>query len=73
VSGISGTLSISLKILAFKYDKVSRVSPIFYLESVFGLFLDYFCFGIAFGALQFTGICLIFCMFGWKIAQALQN
>ena len=73
VSGLSGTFSISLKILAFKHDKVSRVSPIFYLESVFGLFLDYFCFGIAFGALQFTGICLVFCMFGWKIAQALQE
>jgi drug/metabolite transporter (DMT)-like permease len=57
-------------ILAFKNDKVSRVSPIFYTESVIGLFMDYFMFQVAFGALQFLGICLVFCMFGWKIALA---
>jgi len=73
VQGLSGTLSILLKILAFKFDKVSRVSPIFYLESVFGLFLDYFCFEIAFGGLQLAGIFLVFSMFGWKVAQAFKS
>lgn len=60
-------------ILAFKNDKVSRVSPIFYTESVIGLFLDYFMFQVTFGALQFLGMCLVFCMFGWKIALALKE
>ena len=49
VAGCANVLAASLKIFAFKNDKVSRVSPVFYSESVFGLLMDYFAFNVDFG------------------------
>ena len=49
LAGSSNVIASSLKILAFKNDKVSRVSPIFYSESVFGLLIDYLAFNVEFG------------------------
>jgi drug/metabolite transporter (DMT)-like permease len=51
VSGFSNVMSWLLKVLAYKHDRVSRVSTIFYLEAVFGLFLDYFAFNVTFNLL----------------------
>lgn len=49
MSGVTSTLGWVLKIIAFKYDRVSRVAPIFYVESVFSLMFDYFVFHVSFG------------------------
>lgn len=70
VAGCSNVIASSLKILAFKNDKVSRVSPIFYSESVFGFLIDYFAFNVEFGVMQLAGILLVFVMFGAKLFVA---
>lgn len=70
VAGCSNVIASSLKILAFKNDKVSRVSPIFYSECVFGLLIDYFAFNVEFGVMQLAGILLVFAMFGAKLFVA---
>lgn len=49
--GVSSFFSWVLKMVAFSNDRVSRVSPIFYLESVFSLMFDYFIFHVDFGLL----------------------
>jgi uncharacterized membrane protein len=51
MSGFSNILAWHFKITAFKYDRVSRVSPISYLESVFGLLIDRIIFSVDFGML----------------------
>ena len=56
-------LAWHLKILAFKYDRVSRVSPIFYLESAFSLFIDIIVFHVEFSALQVVGLVLVIGVF----------
>ena len=66
VTGIASTLAWILKMIAFKYDRVSKLSPIFYVESVFGLLLDYFVFQVEFSAVQLLGILLVFSMFSVK-------
>lgn len=67
MSGFSNILAWHFKITAFKYDRVSRVSPISYLESVFGLLIDRIIFSVDFGMLQVVGISLVFGMFVAKI------
>ena len=59
--------------IAYKNDRVSRVAPIFYLESVFSLIYDYFIFSISFGVTQMTGIIMVFTMFAAKIIVALRE
>ena len=71
LSGISNILSWHFKVTAFRNDIVSRVSPISYLESIFGLLIDAFVFNTAFGILQLVGIGLVFLMFLIKIGHAM--
>lgn len=59
--------------IAFKYDRVSRVAPIFYIESVFSLMFDYFVFSVQFGWMQMLGIALVFSMFTAKFVVAFLN
>ena len=66
LTGIVSTLAWILKMVAFKYDKVHRITPIFYIESVFGLLLDYFVFNVNFSVTQLGGILLVFTMFAIK-------
>lgn len=71
VSGCSNILAWHFKIQAFKNDRVSRVSPISYLESVFGLLIDRLIFDVDFGTTQLIGISLVFGMFIAKIYYSL--
>jgi len=71
VSGCSNILAWHFKIQAFKNDRVSRVSPISYLESVFGLIIDRVIFNVDFGMTQLFGISLVFGMFIAKIYYSL--
>lgn len=56
-----------LKQKAFKNDKITRVYPIFYTESVFCLLADLTLFHETFSVLQLVGIVMIFTMFAVKM------
>jgi drug/metabolite transporter (DMT)-like permease len=60
-------IAMILKQLAFKNDKITRVYPIFYIESVFCLFADLALFHEKFELLQMAGIVMIFTMFAAKM------
>ena len=68
--GISSLLAWSLKVLAYKYDRVSRVSPVFYLESAFALILDLILFDATFTGLQIIGLALVIGVFAFIIISA---
>jgi len=66
-SSSTACLAWVLKMVAYKYDRVSRIAPIFYLESVIGLLYDHFVFDVTFSSIQIIGITLVFSLFGVKI------
>ena len=68
--GVSALLAMVLKIVAFKNDRITRVYPIFYMESVFCLFFDIFLFKQEFLQMQMAGILLVFSMFFVKLFVA---
>ncbi len=70
ISGLSNLLSWHFKVTAYKYDIVSRVSPIAYMESIHAFLIDTIIFGVAFSYMQLFGIALIFLMFFIKIGYA---
>ena len=51
------------KILALKHDRISRISPVFYLESAIALIFDIVLFDATFTALQIVGLALVICVF----------
>jgi len=63
-------LAWHLKILAYRYDKVSRVSPIFYLESAIALAVDIAIFKVKFSVLQIIGLALVISVFGVIVFSA---
>ena len=69
-NGLSTFLSWHFQIMAFRYDRVSRVAPVFYLESVFALVFDFILFDESFGALQIVGLVLVIGVFGWIVVEA---
>lgn len=73
MAGLVNVMAWLLKVLAFKNDRASRVSPIFYLESVFALLLDNFVFDISFGYVPLLGILLVFAMFALKLVTAFKE
>ena len=62
-----------LKVQAFKFDKASRVAPIFYLESVIALILDYALFDVSLGVIPLLGILIVIVMFALKMIIAYKN
>ena len=60
----------NLKMICYKYDNVSRVSPIYYLESAFALVLDIFVFDVRFTTLQIVGLVLVIGVFFFIIVSA---
>ena len=73
---LAGSVNVGawvFKMLGFRYDKVSKVSPIFYTESVIGLFLDFFAFKQKFSKTSGAGIALVFGMFGAKFVAAYKS
>jgi uncharacterized membrane protein len=59
--------AMSAKMVAFSLDKVTRVFPIYYFESVYCLLLDCLVFDESFNWVQALGIGLVFSMFGLKL------
>ena len=62
-----------LKVLAFKYERVSRISPVFYLDSAIALVLDIALFDATYTALQIVGLALVICMFAAMAIHACLN
>ena len=63
VNGACYNLAWQFKVQAYKCDLVTRVSPIFYLETAFSMLLDIVLFKINFSPLQLTGLILVVGMF----------
>lgn len=70
LSGLANLLSWHFKVTAYKYDIVSRVSPIAYMESIHAFLIDTLIFSVAFSVMQLFGIGFVFLMFIGKIAYA---
>ena len=70
MSGLANLFSWHFKVTAYKYDIVSRVSPIAYMESIHAFLIDTLMFGVAFSVMQLFGIGFVFLMFIGKIAYA---
>ena len=51
LNGLNNVLSWGFKVLAYNTDKVTRVSPVMYTESVISLLFDFLIFHVAFSAL----------------------
>ena len=60
----------NLKMLAYKYDNVSRVSPVFYVESAIALVLDITVFNVIFTTVQVVGLVLVIGVFFVIIVSA---
>lgn len=68
--GLSNYVSWQLKVIGFGYDRVTRVSPLFYLESALALVLDILVFHVEFAMLQVIGLSIIILSFCVIIASA---
>lgn len=51
LSGLANLFSWHFKVTAYKYDIVSRVSPIAYMESIHAFCIDTLIFGVAFSVM----------------------
>lgn len=63
-------LAMIFKLLAFRNDKITRVYPIFFFESVVCLLIDIMVFNVEFHMTQLLGILLIMGMFLAKLIIA---
>ena len=63
VNGVCYNLAWQFKILAYKSDRVTRVAPVFYVETALSMVLDIVLFHIHFSGLQLTGLILVLGMF----------
>ena len=70
VSGTSYLVSWIFKILGYRYDRVTRVSPIFYMESGLSLIVDIAVFKVYFSATQIIGLAIIIICFATIVIQA---
>ena len=74
--GFSGAFylaAMQTKILGFRYDLVTRVAPIEYLETPYSLIIDALVFNVSFSALSLTGLGLVITMFFIIIYQSLKT
>ena len=56
--------------MGYQYDKVTRVSPIFYIETAGALIIDIFVFHEKFNTLSTIGLVLVLGMFAVIIVSA---
>ena len=70
VSGISYLISWIFKVVGYKYDRVTRVSPIFYMESGLALIVDIAVFKVYFTTTQIIGLAIIIICFLTIILKA---
>ena len=70
VNGPCYNLAWQFKVLAYKCDKVTRVAPVFYLETALSMILDILLFHIQYSVLQFSGLILVLGMFAVIIVLA---
>ena len=72
-NGLAYICAWQIKMLAYKYDNVSRVAPIFYVESVIALLIDIIFFDESFTVLQIVGLVLVIGVFVTIFVQAHYN
>ena len=68
--GLSGYICWQLKVIGYQYDRVTRVSPLFYMESALALVIDITIFKVEFAGMQIGGLIIIICSFAVIILQA---
>ena len=62
-NGVSFYFSWQLRVLGLSYDRVGRVSAIFYLDSVLALLIDTLWLEVDFSRMQVVGLSIIFFSF----------
>lgn len=63
VNGFCNVMAWQIKVLAYKHDRVTRVSPIFYVETAMALLFDIFLFKVDFTTMQVVGLAIVLVMF----------
>jgi len=71
--GLAMLLSWHFKVLAFKLDRVSRVAPIFFLESAIALMIEIAIYKVTFSLTQVVGLILVLSVFILSIFAACFN
>ena len=49
--------------IAYRYDRVNRLSPIFYVETAIQMLFDTFIFKVSFSTMQLIGFLVVLAMF----------
>jgi len=66
-AGMTNVISWHIKLMGYRYDKVSRIAPIFYLESVYSFAYDLLIYNVGFHKLAMIGIIVVLLFFILKI------
>ena len=67
LSGLGATMFHVFLNYAFRYQKASKLAPMYYLEDMFTLLADAFIFGYSFVDSDYTGILKATLIFEYKI------
>ena len=72
LNGFCYLIAMQTKVLGFRYDLVTRVAPIEYLETPYSLIIDAIVFNVSFSNMSLTGLGLVITMFLIIIYQSLR-
>ena len=64
VNGSCNVFAFLFKVLAYRHDRVQRLAPIFYVETVIQMVCDVYVFKVRYNWIQLTGLVLVLVMFG---------
>ena len=63
VNGFCNVCAWQIKVLAYRHDRITRVAPIFYVETAISLLFDILIFKVDFGMMQLVGLIVVLAMF----------
>ena len=63
VNGGCNVCAWQTKVLGYRHDRVTRVSPIFYVETALQMLCDIFIFKVEFSAVSLIGLIVVLAMF----------
>ena len=73
LNGLCYLIAMQTKVLGFRYDLVTRVAPIEYLETPYSLIIDALLFNVSFSKMSLSGLGLVIMMFLIIIFQSLRK
>ena len=63
VNGLCNVCAWQIKVLAYRHDRITRVAPIFYVETAISLLFDILIFKVDFSTMQLVGLIVVLLMF----------